>query len=489
MKNKGSKKKLIIIIPLCLIVLLLAGWWAFCIKMYNDNFNVRCDSYEPLMLRLEDFDGLKCSELLFPSDKGQKLAGYLYSVGDDQRGIVVIAHGFGGGGHNSYMDVANFFARNGYYVFAYDATGCDKSEGKGVGGAPQGVIDLDRAISFVEESDAIPDLPIVLFGHSWGGYCVSSVLTFHPEVKAVIECSGFDRSSDMFESGGKSKAGDGIYAMTPFIRLYERIKYGKYATNTAMDGFEASDASVMIVHSADDSVIGVEYGCDKYYEKYKDDDRFTFMRFEDRGHSDILVDQADTYKDEFNAGFNDWAKTLGYDYKASENKDRFIADKAEYITENLDHERWSRRLDEDLFSKFLAFYNEALGVETPTMAETEQGVPDEASPIAGTWATSSIGYEVDGEMQPEYYVQFTATEIVYGHMEDGNFSPEYSDKISSIEETAAGYRVQAESSGGMKYTFQTSESDSEILECYETWDEADFPDMFRAGASLSLVSD
>ena len=101
MKNKGSKKKLIIIIPLCLIVLLLAGWWAFCIKMYNDNFNVRCDSYEPLMLRLEDFDGLKCSELLFPSDKGQKLAGYLYSVGDDQRGIVVIAHGFGGGGHNS----------------------------------------------------------------------------------------------------------------------------------------------------------------------------------------------------------------------------------------------------------------------------------------------------------------------------------------------------------------------------------------------------
>jgi hypothetical protein len=62
------------------------------------------------------------------------------------------------------MDCANYFAQNGYYVFAYDATGTDESEGNGVGGLPQGVIDLDYAISFVEESKEIPDLPIVLFG-------------------------------------------------------------------------------------------------------------------------------------------------------------------------------------------------------------------------------------------------------------------------------------------------------------------------------------
>ena len=338
---------------------MVAGWWWFCVKMYDENFNVRGDSYEPLMLRVEDFEGLNCKEYSFDSDKGQKLAGYLYSVGDEQHGIVVIAHGFGGGGHNSYMDVANYFAQNGYYVFAYDATGCDKSEGEGVGGVPQGVIDLDHAISFVEESDEIPDLPIVLFGHSWGGYCVSSVLTYHPEVKAVIECSGFNRSSDMFESGGKSQAGGVIYAMTPFIRIHERFKYGKYASNTAMDGFDSTDASIMIVHSADDDVIGIEYGCDKYYEKYKDDPRFTFLRFEDRGHNDIFNDLENTYKDDFNAGFELWLETLDYDYEAEENRDKFIADKAEYINENLDREAWSSRLDEDLFSQFLDFYDKA----------------------------------------------------------------------------------------------------------------------------------
>ncbi len=360
MTGKKSKKKIILIVLLSIIGCIIIGWWVFCVKMYNDNFNISEDSYEPLMLRVEDFEGLECTEYSFPSDKGQMLAGYLYTNGDDQHGIVIIAHGFGDGGHNSYMDAADYFAKNGYYVFAYDATAMDKSEGEGLGGVPQGVIDLDHAISFVESSNDIPDLPIVLFGHSWGGYCVSAVLSYHPEVKAVIECSGFNSSPDMFESGGKSQAGSVIYTMTPFIRLHEYFKYGRYAVNTAMDGFDSTNASVMIVHSADDGVIGIEYGLDKYYEKYKDDPRFTFIRFEDKGHNGILNDPGNTYKDEFNAKFDKWLETLDYDYNAEENKDRFIADKANYITENLDHEKWSHRLDEGLFAQFLDFYEQSV---------------------------------------------------------------------------------------------------------------------------------
>ena len=53
-------------------------------------------------------------------------------------------------------------------------------------------------------------------------------------------------------------------------------------------------------------------------------------------------------QDEFNAKFDLWLETLDYDYKAEENKARFMEDKAKYITENLDHERWSHRLDKVL---------------------------------------------------------------------------------------------------------------------------------------------
>ena len=358
--KKRSKKKIALIVLLCLVVVLLAADWILTVSIYNENFDKRLESYEPLMLRVDDFEGLERTRYEFTSDKGQKLVGYMYSTGtgEEHHGIIIIAHGFGAG-HNSYMDCADYFARHGYLVFAYDATGNDESEGKGVGGIPQGPIDLDYAISFVEESGNFPDLPIGLFGHSWGGYSACSVLTFHPEVEAVIECAGCNSSSDLFEAGGKDQAGSFIYAMMPFVKLHERIKYGKYASNTAMNGFAASDAAVMVVHSADDTVVPIEYGLDLYYDKYKDDPRFSFMRLEDRGHNYLFDDTS--YIDEFNSGFNEWRDSLDYDYSAKENADRFISDKAAYIHDNLDRDKWSHMLDEEMFEEFLTFYNENIG--------------------------------------------------------------------------------------------------------------------------------
>lgn len=358
-REKTKSKKKMLLIAVCIVaVLLVAGDWALTVMVYNENFNQRFESYEPLMLYTDDFDGLQSTQYEFPSDKGQKLTGYMYSSGENQRGIIVMAHGFGGGGHNSYMDCASYFAHHGYYVFAYDATGNDESEGDGVGGLPQGVIDLDFAISFVEESGNFPDLPIALFGHSWGAYSICSVLSYHPEIKAVIACSGFNSSSDMFEAEGKKMAGDGIYMMMPFVKLLERIKYGDYASSNAMDGFQATEAAVMIVHSVNDDVVSTEYGYDIYYEKYEDDPRFSFICLEDREHNYIYDDM--TYINEFNEKFDKWLETLDYDYHAKENREKFATDKADYIHNNLDRDRWCNMLDQELFECFANFYDENL---------------------------------------------------------------------------------------------------------------------------------
>lgn len=356
MKTK-SKGKILIIVLSIVLVLIIAGDWALSVIIYNENFNRRFESYEPLLLYVDDFDGLRCTKYEFVSNKGQKLTGYMYTSEENPRGIIVMAHGLGGGGHNSYMDCANYFAHRGFCVFAYDATGNGESEGDGVGGLPQGVIDLDYAITFVEQSGNFPNLPIVLFGHSWGGYSVCSVLTYHPEIKAVIACSGFNSSLDLLESKGEKQIGAGIYLMLPFVKLHERIKYGGYASNTAMDGFAKSDAAVMILHSFDDEVVPAEYGYDIYYEKYKDDSRFSFIRFEDKGHSYF---NDETYTDEFNAEFDKWLETLDYDYNASENKEQFIKDKADYMHKNLNREKWCNSLDLELFGVFVDFFNKNL---------------------------------------------------------------------------------------------------------------------------------
>lgn len=91
--------------------------------IYNENFNRRFESYEPYMRHVEDFDRLWRTKYEFSSDKGQKLTGYMYAAREEEpRGIIVMAHGFGGS-YNSYMDCADYFAHNGCCVFAYDAAG------------------------------------------------------------------------------------------------------------------------------------------------------------------------------------------------------------------------------------------------------------------------------------------------------------------------------------------------------------------------------
>ena len=125
-------------------------------------------------------------------------------------------------------------------------------------------------------------------------------------------------------------------------------------------------------------------------------------------------------------------------------------------------------------------------LNTLAVVDRTGNLTDTAHSITGTWQTASMAYEADGTMYPEYYVRFTDSEILYGHMKNGNFISDHSDKIIHRETTASdGLKVQAEASNGVQYTYQTSASDREILEYYETWNEDDFPEMYRGGASLS----
>jgi len=286
MARKRSAKPVIIIL-ICLVVL-FALWVGISLGLYGIYFGRRFESNTMFLNHVENFEGLERTRYEFSSDKGQTIVGYMYSSGTEQKAIIVFSHGYGAGGHNSYMPAINFFAQNGYYVFAYDATGNDESGGKGIGGVPQGVIDLNYAISYVEESGNFPDLPIGLFGHSWGGYSVSNVLTYHPEVEAVIECSGPNSSTDLVEGGGSKVVGPVIHVLMPVIKVYERAKYGEYATNSALTGFASTDAEIMIVHSSDDNIVPIEYGYDIYYDAFKDDPRFTFIRLEGKGHNLFL---------------------------------------------------------------------------------------------------------------------------------------------------------------------------------------------------------
>ena len=354
-KLKKIAKIILIVLGVILILIIIAALILpkpLAMSVYNDNFGVRFTTYEPLAWELEDFEGLMRDKHTFESDKGQVLTGYKYYRNNTEvKGLVVIAHGFGGGGHRSYMNIADYFASNGYVVFAYDATGNDESEGEAVGGLPQGIIDLDYALRFIKSSPEFAGLPIVLWGHSWGGYSVGSVMKLHPDVKAAVIVAGFNESLDMLETEGRNIAGDAIDFVLPYFEEYEKETFGKYASMSILESLVETEASVMIIHSADDDMIPIEMSYDRYYEKYADNESFTFIRFEDRGHNYVFCSEARRkYIEEYNIVAEAYSESVG---EMTEEM------RAAYYEENFDKHK-GYELDSELMSQMLELYNSSI---------------------------------------------------------------------------------------------------------------------------------
>lgn len=258
------------------------------ISIYDGSFNYRCDTSEEETFDLSEFPTLTRERHTFTSLQGQTLVGYLYEQSDpslEEKAVIVFAHGLGGGGQRGYMDIFDYMTTQGYYVFAYDATANDESEGDVVGGLPQGFIDLDYAIDYAYTVEEIKDLPFVLMGYSWGGLSVANVLNDHPEVEAVAALAGWNESMNLIDYRGQQMVGGAARFLLPFAMIYEYELYGSYSFHTAMKGFANSDCDVMIVHGELDDTIPIGYGYDKYYKKYGSDDRFTFKKYEDRDHA------------------------------------------------------------------------------------------------------------------------------------------------------------------------------------------------------------
>ena len=319
--------------------------------VYESIFSDRYETPQWTEFFLSDFPGLLRSECKIETDYGIILAGYHYEKGErdcSPEGVVVIAHGLGGGGHNSYMPFVNYFAESGYLVFAYDATACDNSTGEDVEGLPQGIKDLDSVLNFVQDCALYQDLPVFLFGHSWGAYSSGCVLSMHPEVKAAVLISGFDQSTDMILQQGRNIIGNMVTILSPSVLLYEKCKFGVWSDYSVTEGIENSDAKVLIVHSKDDETVLPENGYDKYYEIFGDTSRVSFELYENRGHSYIFYsDMSKEYREMLNEEYLAYVEEHGGVHSAEI--------KTEFMREHLDKEQCFAP-DPELMEKILSLY-------------------------------------------------------------------------------------------------------------------------------------
>jgi alpha-beta hydrolase superfamily lysophospholipase len=182
-----------------------------------------------------------------------KLQGFIYG-GSNNNGLVVISHGFGGTADH-YFPMIMYFVDRGWRVFVYNNTGVGGSEGDSIRGLTQSAVDLDAALKYIENTSAFNDLPVMLAGHSWGGFAVCSVLNYNHNVNAVVSFAGFNIAQELFEEEGVGIAGGIFYALTPQFWAIEKQLFGDAAKLTAVGGINKSNIPVMIVQSSDDKVI------------------------------------------------------------------------------------------------------------------------------------------------------------------------------------------------------------------------------------------
>lgn len=254
--RKLSKKRLILLIIsiiLALLIIVSAGAVYFIKLIFEQNFG-RADISMPAY-SYEQTIGYSRSTVSFKSGENN-LIGYIYGEEND-KALVVIAHGIGSNA-DQYINTAIYLSGKGFRVLTYNATGSYESEGDGTIGLAQSQKDLDAALTYVESEDSLNTLPILLYGHSWGGYAVTAVLNKEHDVKGVVSLSGYENPFEMLVEEGKRQVGDMVDIVRPYLWIYNTMLFGSDANLSAVMGINKSDIPVLIVHGTNDEVVGYD---------------------------------------------------------------------------------------------------------------------------------------------------------------------------------------------------------------------------------------
>ena len=267
----------------------------------------------------DDFDGLQKIPYPIQSSAGHTLDGYFYFYPDCRKDrIVIFEHGMGSG-HTGYMKEIEHLCSHGYFVFAYDHTGCMNSGGKDTGGFVQSVIDCNDVINTLHNDPVYSALPIAVIGHSWGGLSTLNIAALHPEVTHLVALAPPISAPQLIE-----------HMLPPMLSRYakkfsaeERAKQPQYYDLDARTSLTNTDAHLLVIHSDDDPVVASKYHFSLLRDALADRPNTEFVLTHGKAHNPNYTEDAVKYKDAFFA-----------QYKNAMNKKQLVTDEQKSAFKN-----------------------------------------------------------------------------------------------------------------------------------------------------------
>lgn len=305
-----SKKKKIVIATVSTVValflIIIIATFTICKVLLNQMFD-RVDSPDysiSTMFSADEID-IEKREIEFDSN-GNTLRGYVWGDTSYQK-LAVFSHGIGDVS-NGYYPEMKYFVENSYRVLTFDNSGTGKSDGKSLVGLSQSAVDLHNALLFTEQDDELKDLPVYLFGHSWGGHAVTAVLNYeHKNVKAVASVAGYNSNGGIMLEWMKSQMGLGGFAnvVFPFAAFWAKIDAKDAYNYTSVKGINKNNTPVLIVQGGKDDIVWT----DSLYNHRKEitNEKVEYFFKPDDDHNGILSPEGEekAYQDELFETYND----------------------------------------------------------------------------------------------------------------------------------------------------------------------------------------
>ena len=242
-----------------------------------------------------DFPNLRFTPYDFKSKKGHTLRGFFYSNDvPSTTNVVIFDHGLGGG-HTAYMKEIVTLVEAGYTVFAYDHTGCMKSDGENTGGFSQSLSDLDDCLTALKKDSNYKNAEFSVIGHSWGGFAALNIAAYHPDVKNIVAMSGYISVWRMMQQMG------GPLTKLLGSHLYEMEKKSNpgFAEACALQSLKDTEARVLVIHSKDDHLTSFRYHFETLRRAMKGKNNIRFIAQSGKRHNPNYTHDAAMYKSDY----------------------------------------------------------------------------------------------------------------------------------------------------------------------------------------------